>query len=122
MTIEEFINEWFRENLNIGDEWAKLKQRTYIVTVPIKYGDISYCGGYICGDDGADASEVFWKYEEFCTEAYDYTERAPQCFWDNVWLINICLNSMLNRTSERICAGIKHDVEIPFDKLRIDFV
>lgn len=123
-TIEDFVNEWFRENLTIGAEWAKLKQHTYIVTLLIKYDELSYCNGYTCGNDGTDASEIFWRYEEFCTKTYDCTEQVPKCFWDNVWLLDVCLNSIcpFNGAVKCICAGIKHDVKIPFNKLKIELV
>ena len=123
LTIENFTEEWLKIHLDIGNEWADSKQ-SYIVTVPVKYDDISYRNDYISNNDGNDANDVFWKYEKFCIKTYDYLEQVPKCFWDNIWLINICLDLIhsLGTTSEMICAGIKHDVVIPYDRLKIDLI
>lgn len=124
VTIEAFMKEWFGKDLDIGREWAKAKQNSYIVTVRVKYNDFSYLNGYIDGDDGGDANNIFWRYEEFCRKTYDYTEQIPKCFWDNVWIINTYLKLIrsFGETSENICAGIKHDIIIPYDSLKIDLI
>lgn len=124
VTIKDFIKEWFGEDLDIGDEWSKVKQNSYITTVRVKYSDTSYRSNYIDGDDGGDANDTFWRYEKFCRKTYDYAEQLPVCFWDNVWLIRTYLELIrsFGETSGKICAGIKHDTIIPYDNLKIDLI
>lgn len=124
VTIEKFISEWFNSTLKIGAEWAKIKQYSYIITVPVKYNNISYRKNYISSNDGADANDVLWRYQKFCNEVYAYAEQVPTCFWDNVWLISICLDLICSpgEISNFIYAGIKHDVVIPYDRLTIDLI
>lgn len=85
---------------------------------------MSYRNNYISRTDGEDATEIYLKYEQFCSKSYEYTEEVPQCFWDNIWLIHTCLNRLcsFDRIYGEICAGIKHDVKIPYEKLKIDLV
>lgn len=124
VTIEDFVKEWFGKDLNIGDEWSKVKQTSFIITVRVKYGDTSYRNHYINGNDGADANDIFWRYENFCHKTYDYTEQVPTCFWDNVWFINTYLELIrsFGETTGKICAGIRHDIIIPYDNLKIDLI
>jgi len=123
-TIEKFMKAWFGKGLNIGGEWSKAKQNAYIVTVRVKYSDTSYRSNYIDGDDDGDANDIFWEYENFCRETYDYTEQVPTCFWDNVWLIRTYLNLIrsFGETSESIYAGIKHNVVVPYNSLKINII
>lgn len=124
VTIENFVKEWFGKDLNIGDEWSNVKQTSFIITVRVKYSDTSYRSHFINGNDGGDANDIFWRYENFCYKTYDYTEQVPACFWDNVWLINTYLDLIrsFGETSGKICAGIKHDIIIPYDNLKIDLI
>lgn len=123
-TIEDFMRSWFGKDLSIGNEWTKLKQHTYIANIRVKYDDMSYRNNYISGDDGADANDVFWRYEEFCCKKYDWSDQVPDCFWDNIWLIDICLDLICSfgETSQSICAGIKHDIVFPYTDLKIDLI
>ena len=120
-TIEDFAREYFKADLDIGRDWSKHRQRSFIITVPINYGDMSYRNGYIDRETDADRNETFWHYEDFCGGIYDHLEQIPQCFWDNVWLIDVCLRLIRSfRETSEICAGIKHDTIIPYDRLKID--
>lgn len=123
-TIEDFVEEWSKTHLNIGNEWADIKQHSYIVTVPVRYNDLSYKNDYIDNNDGNDADNIFEEYKGFLSKTYDYLEQVPKCFWDNIWLINICLSLIcpLEEAVKSICAGIKHDVVIPYDRLKIDLI
>lgn len=123
-TIENFTEEWFGNRVSIGSEWSKRKQHTYIATVCVKYDNMSYRSDYIDGNDGADASDVLWRYEELCRETYDCIDQVPNCFWDNILLINICLNLIrsFGEPNKSIYAGIKHDVIVPYDDLKIDLI
>lgn len=123
VTIEDFIKDWFGKSLSIGDEWTKLKQHTYIVTVRVKYDDMSYRNNYISGD-GGDANNTFLRYERFCCKKYDWVDQVPDCFWDNIWLINICLDLIgsFGETNQSVCAGIKHDIVFPYTDLKIDLI
>lgn len=121
-TVEEFLREQFKEKLSIGREWTKIKQQSFIITVPVKYDEISYLGNFIGGAD-ADADVYFWEYGKFCNEPYDFSEAMPQCFWNNIWLITICLDLICSlEARSTIFAGIKHDTVIPFDRLKIDLI
>lgn len=123
-TIEAFMNEWFGKNLSIGGEWSQAKQSSYIATVRVKYSDTSYRSNYIDGDDGGEANDIFWRYENFCRKTYDYAEEVPTCFWDNVWLIHTYLKLIrfFGETGESIYAGIRHNVIIPYNCLKIDII
>lgn len=124
LSIINFIKEWFNDDSDIGSEWSKIKQSSYIITVCVKYNDISYRSNYIDGNNGGDANDMLWRYEKFCHKSYDYAEQAPVCFWDNIWLINTCLNLIhsLGETSDTIYAGIKHDVIVPYGSLKIELI
>lgn len=124
VTIDDLVKNLFKKKLNIGSEWAEQKQHSYIVTVDVKYNDMSYRNNYISGTDGGDATDIYLAYEQFCFKTYDYAEEMPKCFWDNVWLIRTCLNRLCSSDGiyNEICAGIKHNVKIPYDKLKIDLV
>ena len=124
VTIDDLVKKLFKKELNIGSEWAEQKQHSYIVTVEVKYNDMSYRNNYISSTDGGDATDRYLAYEQFCLNPYDYAEEVPKCFWDNVWLISTCLNRICSsdRIYNEICAGIKHNVKIPYDKLKIDLV
>lgn len=123
-TVKEFIEDWFGESLSIGSDWERLKQHTYIATVRLGYGDMSYRSRYIRGSDGADATDMLLRYEEFCRGEYDCAEDVPARFWDNVWLIDICLDLIRcsGEASSEVCAGVKRGVEFPFDELSIELV
>lgn len=124
VTIEKFVNDWFEDYLNIGYDWTEIKQYSYIITIPVKYNDMSYRNGYISGKDGYDANDILELYAKFCDRNYDYAEQVPKCFWDNIWLINHCLYliSSGDKSILNICAGIKHNVVIPYDKLKINII
>ena len=123
-TIDDLVKNLFQKDLSIGNEWAEQKQHSYIVTVDVKYNDMSYRNNYISNTDGGDATNIYLAYEQFCFKPYDCAEEVPKCFWDNVWLISTCLNRLCSpdRINSQICAGIKHNVKIPYDKLKIDLV
>lgn len=124
VTIEHFIRSWFGENLGIGNEWAELKQHTYIATVCVKYDEMSYRTNYISAADGADANDILGRYDNFCGEKYDWVDQVPDCFWDNIWLINTCLDLIYScgEATQSICAGIKHDIVFPYADLEIDLI
>lgn len=123
-TIESVIKKLFKTELKIGYEWENRKQTSYIVTFNVKYEDMSYRNGYIRGTDGLDATTTYSDYEKYCNNAYDLTEDIPECFWDNVWLIQTCLRIIcsLGDSSTQICAGIKHNVTFSYDKLKIELI
>lgn len=123
-TIETLMKKLFKKELSIGSDWAEQKQTSYIVTVNVKYDDMSYLNEYICGKNGGDAINTYYGYEKYCLNEYDYIEQVPKCFWDNVWLIQTCLNTIcsIGNISGQICAGIKNNVKFPYDKLKIDLI
>lgn len=123
-TVEGFINDQFGERLSIGSDWERLKQHTYIATIRLRYDDLTYKNRYTCGRDGADATDMFLRYEGFCRGEYDCAEEVPARFWDNVWLINVCLD-LIRRSGEassEVCAGVKRGVAFPFDEMHIELV
>lgn len=124
LTIDDLVKKLFHKELNIGSKWAEQKQHSYIVTVDVKYNDMSYRSNYISGTDGRNATDIYLEYEQFCFKPYDYAEEVPKCFWDNIWLIRTCLDRLCSPDGiyNEICAGIIHNVKIPYDKLRIDLV
>ena len=85
---------------------------------------MTYKNRYTCGRDGADATDMFLRYEGFCRGEYDCAEEVPARFWDNVWLINVCLD-LIRRSGEassEVCAGVKRGVAFPFDEMHIELV
>lgn len=123
-TIDSLMKNFFKKELGIGREWAKQKQTSYIVTINVKYNDMSYRSGYIDFKCCSDAVDTYYKYKKYCINAYSYTEQVPKCFWDNVWLIQTCLNTICShgKISGKICAGVKNNVKFPYDKLKIELI
>lgn len=123
INIENLILKGFGTPLNLGNEWKEQKQCSYIVTLPINYTDMSYREGYISGSDG-DAFSLLSQYGDYCEKTYYYPEEVPTCFWDNIWLLNTCLNRICypDMSVGYMCAGMKHNVFIPYDKLDIEIV
>ena len=123
-TIETLMKKLFKKELKIGDEWKNQKQTSYIVALNVKYENMSYRNGYIRGTDGWDAINTYSNYEKYCNNVYDLTEDIPKCFWDNVWLIQTCLSVICSfgNSSDQICAGVKHNVTFPYNKLKIELI
>lgn len=123
LTIENFINDFFDERLMIGDEWKSNKQHTYIVSFPVRFDDMSYRSNYICAKDVADAECLFLDYSKFCEDAYYSLDEVPKSFWDNIWIINTCLEAIKSSSNAScIYAGIKHNIAIPYNQLKIDLI
>lgn len=125
-TITYFVRDFFNDNLLISSDWMTEKQRTYIISAPVSYEDMSYRNGYIDASNGLDAEEVYSNYKDYCGSTYDFIEEIPNCFWDNIWLISVCLNMISNYPNGMeclsLCAGIKHEITIPYSKLEIELV
>ena len=122
-TIETLMRKLFKKELRIGDEWERQKRTSYIVTLNIKYGDMSYRNGYIRGTDGGDAINTYSNYEKYCNNIYDLIEEVPKCFWDNIWLIQTCLSVICSSGScVQICAGLHHNVTFPYESLSIELI
>ena len=121
-TIESFIRSFLKKDLNIAADWTRQKQYSYIITLSVKYNDISEVISHFSGTDKRKSESIFLKYQRFCCKVYNDIEQVPKCFWDNIWLIKTCLNIIfsINGSNEEIYAAIKHDVKIPYDKLKID--
>lgn len=121
LNIEKLILEGFGTSLNLGNEWKEQKQYSYIVTLPINYSDMSYRDEYISGSD-ADAFSLLSQYVDYCEKSYYDPEEVPSCFWDNIWLLNTCLKRICypDKSSGYMCAGMKHNVLIPYNKLDIE--
>lgn len=123
-TIDTLVEDVFEENPKIRYAWAKEKQTSYIITLNVKYEDLSYRNGYIGGADGCDANIKYSNYEKYCNNIYYDIDEIPKCFWDNIWLIQTCLCVIgsLGNINEQICAGIKHNKTFPYDKLKIELI
>ncbi len=122
-TIETVMKKLFKKELKIGDEWKNQKQCSYIVTLNVKYRDMTYRNNYIKGTDGWDAINTYSDYEKYCNNVYNLTEEIPKCFWDNIWLIKTCLNVICSfGSNDRICAGIHHSVVFPYEELNIEVI
>ncbi len=124
VTIENFMRDFLKKNVNIGSDWADYKQHTFIVTVNVKYNDMSYRNNYTDGSNGVDATDTYLEYERFCLDDYDYAEEVPKCFWDNIWIIRTCLNRICacDVIHSEICAGLKHNISFPYETIKIDLV
>ncbi len=123
-TIETLMDKLFGKKLKIGDEWEKEKQTTYIVTLNVKYKDMSYRSGDKRGTDGLNAINIYYDYKKYCNNTYDIPEEVPECFWDNIWIIQNCLRVIgsFGNSSGRIYAGINHSVTFPYEELNIELV
>lgn len=123
-TIETLMDELFGKKLRIGDEWKKGKQITYIVTLNVKYKDMSYRDEYISCIDDIDAMNTYDDYKKYCNNTYDIPEEVPECFWDNIWLIKTCLEVIHSNgnLSKQICAGINQSVTFPYEELNIELI
>lgn len=121
-TIDNFIYQHFRKSEKICLSWKDKKQYSYIVTFPVKYNDMSYRNNYIDNHSYSEASDTLYDYEEYCKNNYYDIHQVPKCFWDNVWLISTCLSVIgsFGAYNGQICAGIKHEITIPYDKLNIE--
>ncbi len=123
-TIDDFIFQLTHKRSSIVSDWTNQKQQTYIVTVNVKYRDLSYCNGFIDGKDGIDAYNLLSEYEDCCEKQYEFAENVPQCFWENIWLIKLFLCRICEPDSwcNETCAGIKHDVKLPYNSLSIEII
>lgn len=123
-TVDSLVEKLFKKHLNIGNEWCKAKQSSYVITAPVKYNDFSYKNNYINANNGIEALAYFQRYKMFCSKDYYHVEDVPICFWDNIWIINTCLNLIVScgESNGYICAGIKHDIQIPYNKLKIEII
>lgn len=122
-TIETLMKKLFKKELKIADKWEQLKQTSYVVTLNVKYKDMSYRNGYISGTDGRNAINIYSDYEKYCNNVYNLTEEVPKCFWDNIWLIQTCLSVICSfGSSGQICAGIHHNVTFPYEELNIELI
>lgn len=124
VTVTNFVKDFFGKQLSIGAEWEKIKQNSHIINIPVKYDHMSYRSNYIDSNNGKDANNILSRYGHLCAETYDCIEQVPKCFWDNIWLITVCLDLIreFGETRESIYAGIKHDVHIPYDNLHIELI
>ncbi len=124
LTIDDFIRKFFKDGNTVGSSWKNQKQYSYIVTFPIKYNDMSYRNNYIDNNSYSEASNTLYDYEEYCKNNYYDINQVPKCFWDNVWLIRTCLSVIgsFGDYNGQICAGIKHEITIPYDKLNIEII
>lgn len=122
-TIDIFFTEFLGKNLNLGNEWNKIKQHSCIITVQVKYDEMSYRNNFISCENKDNACDNLLMYKRFCNKNYESIEQIPQCFWDNIWIINTCLDVLSSDNNiPEICAGIKHSVCIPFDRLKIELI
>ena len=123
-TIEKFIADFFMKSENICLTWKNKKQYSYIISCQVKYEDMSYRGEYVDSHCVSEALNIFSDYEKYCKKNYCDINQIPKCFWDNVWIINTCLSVIgsFGEIHSEIYAGIKHEIEIPFDKLSIEII
>ena len=123
-TIEKFIYDFFNKRTDLCLDWEKQKQYSYIITFNIKYKDMSYRTNYVDSKYYADASNTFYDYRNYCQNIYYDINQVPKCFWDNVWLISTCLSVIgsFGRINGEICAGMKHNLTIPYNKLNIEII
>lgn len=121
-TIENFIYSFFKKSENICSSWKNQKQYSYIISLRVKYENMSYRGGYIDSHCGREAENVFSDYEKYCKSNYYSIEHIPTCFWDNIWIINTCLSVIgsFGEIQREVYAGIKHGISIPYNKLKIE--
>ncbi|MCR5653709.1 MAG: hypothetical protein K6F88_07910 [Ruminococcus sp.] len=120
-TIDVLCRDLKIKDISTGYDWNESKNKTAIITVQVRYEDLSYKNGCIISGD-ADAEKELERYRCFLKEDYYDSNFVPNTVWNNIWLIKYCLEIITDNEDywPEICAGIKRNIDIPYDNIRID--